>query len=75
MLESSSLDDAFWDCWHPPSSGTIPRGMARAMLAMKVGHRETSDCRQHFPVERFVDVLADVLLDRSDAFAIMVRTL
>ena len=43
--------------------------------AMKVGHRETSDCRQHFPIERFVDVLVDILLDRSDAFAIILRTL
>jgi hypothetical protein len=31
--------------------------------AMKVGHRETSDCRQHLPIERFVSVLGDVLLD------------
>src|SRR5215207_7149209 len=43
--------------------------------AMKVGHRETSDCRQHFPIEWFVDVLVDVLLDRSNAFAIILRTL
>lgn len=38
--------------------------------AMKVGHRETGNVRQHFPVERFADVLADVLLDVADAFGI-----
>ncbi len=36
--------------------------------AMQVGHRETSDCGQHLPVERLVDVLADILLDMLDAF-------
>ncbi len=43
--------------------------------AMKVGHGETSDCRQQFPIEWFVDVLADVLLDSINAFAIVLRTL
>ncbi len=32
--------------------------------AMKVGHREAGDCCQHFPIERFVDVLADVYTQR-----------
>jgi hypothetical protein len=39
--------------------------------AMKVGHGETSDCRQHFPIEWFVDVLTDVSLDIVDAAAIV----
>jgi hypothetical protein len=41
--------------------------------AMKVRHRETGDCRQHFPIERFVEVLANVLLDTIDSFVIVLR--
>ena len=43
--------------------------------AMKVGHRETGDGRQHFPMERFVNVLADVLLDLVDAFGMALKAL
>ena len=42
---------------------------------MKVGYRETSDRRQNFPIERFVDVLADVLSDIVDAFVIALSAL
>ncbi len=41
---------------------------------MKVGHRKTGD-RQHFPMERFVDVLTNVKFDSIDAFAMGLRRL
>src|SRR6266542_4309244 len=41
--------------------------------AMKVWHRETSHCRQHVPAERFVDMLADILLDIVHAFGIALK--
>ena len=41
--------------------------------AVKMGHREPRHCRQHFPVERFVDVLEDILGDLVDALVIILK--
>jgi hypothetical protein len=37
---------------------------------MEMGHRETGDFRQGFPVERLVDVLANITNHRLDAVRI-----
>lgn len=74
------------DCAHPQFSPrafqTHPTDIAGNILAdtgceyaMKVGHRETSDCRQHIPIEGFVNVFANVPLDIVDTFEMALKSL
>ncbi len=68
--------------FRPARSQAHPADITRNVLAgagrenaMEMGHGKTGDCRQHFPVERFVDVLADVQLDIVNAFGITWKAL
>jgi len=43
--------------------------------AMEMGHRETGDSRQHFPIERFADVLTDISHHSLDTLRIVLKNL
>ncbi len=55
---------------YPANVGRNVFTCAVCEYTMKVGDREVNNCRQPFSVERFVNVLADILLNCLDTLAV-----
>jgi len=60
---------------YPPDVAGNTLAGAGGKDAMKVGHREPGDGRQHFPIERLVTVVAHVPLDGVNTFVIAFKAL